>query len=65
MNMGAVITFPIILPDDETLHAAAQQACARHLHLVIDEHGHFRLTPFVLPGMQKMFVLDKSLRNAA
>lgn len=55
----------VAFPDEATLHEAALQARARHLHLVIDEDGQVKLTPFVLPGMQKMFVLDKSLREAA
>jgi hypothetical protein len=62
---ASVLAFPITLPDDLTHAEAARQACARRLHLVIDADGQFKLAPFVLPGMQKMFALDKALRNAA
>lgn len=54
-----VIAMPTILPDELTLHEAARQANARHLHLVIDRAGRTLLTPIVFPGMQKIAVLDK------
>ena len=47
------------IPDEATLYSAACLARTRHLHLVIDRDGQARLTPLVLPGMQKIAVLDK------
>lgn len=54
-----IVPFPTALPDELTLHEAATQANAAHLHLVIDRRGRTLLTPIVLPGMQKIAVLDK------
>lgn len=53
----------VTLPDSATLYEAAQQAAAAHLHLVIDHNdgGTPKLTPILLPGMQKIAVLDKAL----
>lgn len=65
MNVTAVINFPSILPDELTLHEAASQAHAAHLHLVIDRRGRTLLTPIILPGMQKIAVLDKQSALAA
>ena len=53
--IGAIID----IPDEATLLEAAQQACASHLTLVIDIDGQAKLTPFLLPGMVKVCVVDK------
>lgn len=45
-----------IIPDSATVIAAARQAAASHLHLVIDRDGQTKLTPVLLPGMQKIAV---------
>ena len=59
--MSATITrFPEQVPDEALLIDIAQQAVARHLYLVIDRHGKCVLTPQLLPGMQKIHVLDKA-----
>lgn len=57
----------VLIPDDATLHEAAQLAAASHLHLVIDTDGQCKLTPILLPGMQKFsWVLDRTpLKEAA
>ena len=53
-------------PDEATLHEAALKAAAAHLHLVIDVDGQFKLTPILLPGMQKIApVADKQWKAAA
>ncbi len=52
------------LPDETTLYEAAQQACASHLHLVIHD-GQVKLTPILLPDMQKIAVRDKQMQEAA
>ena len=54
----------ILLPDTLTVHAAALMANATGLHLVIDRHGHFVLTPLVEPDMQRIAVLDKQMEAA-
>lgn len=54
----------IVLPDTLTLHAAALMAHAAGLHLVIDRHGRFVLTPLVDPDMQRIAVLDKQMEAA-
>lgn len=56
---AAVLNMPTIIPDSATVIAAAQQAAASHLHLVIDRDGRTKLTPVVLPGMQKIAVSVK------
>jgi hypothetical protein len=56
---ATVLTMPTIIPDSATVIAAAQQAAASHLHLVIDRDGRTKLTPIVLPGMQKIAVRFK------
>ncbi len=56
----------ILIPDETTLHEAAQQAAAAHLHLVIDTDGQCKLTPILLPGMQKFsWVKERQLKEAA
>lgn len=50
----------VAFPDEMTLFEVAQQASAAHLHLVIDRAGIVKLTPILLPGMQKIAVADKS-----
>lgn len=56
---AAVLNMPTIIADGATVIAAAQQAAASHLHLVIDRDGLTKLTPVVLPGMQKIAVRFK------
>ena len=53
---------PIPIADEASPHDAAREAIARHLHLVIDADGHAKLVAIVLPGMQQLYVLDKSRR---
>lgn len=53
------------VPDEALLIDVAQQAIARHLHLVIDRDGLAKLTPQVLPGMQKIYVVDRDAKAAA
>lgn len=53
---AAVLSLPTIIPDSATVIAAAQQAAASHLHLVIDRDGQTKLTHVILPGMQKIAV---------
>lgn len=56
----------VALPDDATLHSAALQAAASHLHLVIDRDGEVKITPVLLPGMQKIApVADKQFAEVA
>lgn len=62
--MSAVLSLPTIIPDGATVIAAAQQAAASHLHLVIDRDGRTKLTPVVLPGMQKIAVRVKHPEGA-
>ncbi len=54
---AAVMNLPTIIPDGATVIAAAQQAEASHLHLVIDRDGQTKLTPVIRPGMQKISLL--------
>lgn len=54
-----------IIPDNITVIAAARQAAASHLHLVIDRDGRTKLTPVILPGMQKIAVNVKHLEGKA
>ena len=49
-----------IIPDSATVIAAAKQAAASHLHLVIDRRGRTLLTPIVEPGMQRIAVHIKT-----
>lgn len=56
---AAILNLPTIIPDSATVIAAAQQAAASHLHLVIDRDGRTKLTPVLLPGMQKIAVCFK------
>lgn len=62
---AAILNMPTIIPDSATVIAAAQQAAASHLHLVIDRDGRTKLTPVVLPGMQKIAVSVKHLEGEA
>ena len=56
-----VIALPERVPDDDALlDDVVRDAHARHLHLVIDEHGRALLTSQVLPGQQRLYVLDKA-----
>lgn len=61
---AAVLILPTIIPDSATVIAAAQQAAASHLYLVIDRDGRTKLTPIVLPGMQKIAVRFKHPEGA-
>lgn len=54
-----------ILPDETTLHQAAQMAAAQHLHLVITRRGTVVLTPILLPGMVKIAQADKQAHITA
>ncbi len=62
---AAVLNMPTIIPDSATVIAAAQQAAASHLYLVIDRDGRTKLTPVVLPGMQKIAVRFKHAEGKA
>lgn len=62
---AAVLNLPTIIPDSATVIAAAQQAAASHLHLVIDRDGRTKLTPVILPGMQKIAVSVKKAEGKA
>lgn len=55
----------VTLPDTATVLEAARQAAAGHLHLVIDRDGQTKLTPILLPGMQKIAVHNKQTRKGA
>lgn len=57
------LNLPSIIPDSATVIAAAQQAAASHLHLVIDRDGRTKLTPVIQPGMQKIAVRVKHLEE--
>ena len=62
---AAILSLPTLIPDSATVIAAAQQAAASHLHLVIDSDGQTKLTPFLLPGMQKIVVRVKNMEGKA
>ena len=55
----------ITIPDEATVLEAARQAAASHLHLVIDRDGQVKLTPIMLPGMQKIAVHNKQTERVA
>ena len=59
------MNLPTIIPDSATVIAAAQQAEASHLHLVIDRDGRTKLTPVIQPGMQKIAVRIKHMEGKA
>lgn len=60
------VAIRVATPDEGTLHEAALEAHASHLHLVIDTDGQVKLTPILLPGMWKIApVADKQWRRAA
>lgn len=61
---ATLLSLPTLIPDSATVIAAAQQAAASHLHLVIDRDGRTKLTPVVLPGMQKIAVSVKYREGA-
>ncbi len=54
-----------ILPNEMLLRDAAKMAVASHLHLVITRNGQTVITPFLLPGMQKIAVQVESAEEEA
>lgn len=60
-----MVTGAITLPDESTVYEAARLASAAHLHIVIDRDGTIKLTPILLPGMQKLNVAGERQRQAA
>lgn len=59
------MTQTITLPNEATVLEAARQAAASHLHLVIDRDGQTKLTPILMPGMQKIAVHNKQTGKVA
>lgn len=57
--MATVIPMPTAVDDDALLHEVMAAAVARGLYVVIDRHGRALVTPILLPGMQKLYAVEK------